>query len=78
MERLEAIHWVVTMRMAQKGDKEAQEVLKQEEEVRKELGKPSLREELAKMAEEQPSSEEDREKLQALQDDSRVPWKRKK
>ena len=51
MERLEVILWVSVLRRASKGDVEAQEMLKEEDEARKENGLPTVREELKAMLE---------------------------
>ena len=52
MEQMEAMLWVATMRRAQQGDKEAQEMIAQEEQMRQEMQLPTLREELEETREE--------------------------
>ena len=52
MEQMEAMLWVATMRRAQQGDKEAQEMIAQEEQMRQEMKLPTLREELEETREE--------------------------
>lgn len=46
MEKREAMLWVATLQAARRGEKEAQETLRQENELRAELRMPSVEEEL--------------------------------
>jgi len=46
MEYMEAMHWAVTVDMAQKGNEEMKEILAIENEKRKENGLPTVEEEL--------------------------------
>ena len=74
MEQMEAMLWVATMRRAQQGDKEAQEMIAQEEQMRQEMKLPTLREELYRLT----MSEEDREIYDILQDEKRIIYRRPK
>ena len=59
-DKLAAMVWIGTIKRAKAGNPEAQETLRAENKARKELGQPTVEEELKKM----------------LQDDSRVIWRK--
>ena len=67
------MYWLAVVQQANKGDKEAQEVLRQEDELRTEQGQRLIKEELYRMT----MSEEDREIYDILQDDSKTIYRRK-
>ena len=71
MDNAEAMYWLAVVQQA---NKEAQEMLRQEDELRAEQGLRPIKEELYRMT----LSEEDREIYDILQDDSRTVWKRPK
>ena len=50
MDNMTAILWLATIKQANEGDKEQQEVLRQENELRAENGLPTVQEELMEMA----------------------------
>lgn len=52
MDKFEAMYWVAILREAAKGDEEAEEMLRQENEARTESNLPTVQEELAETAEE--------------------------
>lgn len=52
MDKFEAMYWVAILREVAKGDEEAAEMLRQENEARTECNLPTVQEELAETAEE--------------------------
>ena len=68
------MYWLAVVRQANEGDKEAMEMLRQEDELRTEQGQMTVVDELEYLT----MSEEDKEILRILQDDSRTVWKRPK
>ena len=74
MDNKEAMYWLAILQQANDGSKEAQEMLQQENELRTESGQPTVQEELEYLT----MSEEDKEILAILQDDSRVIHRKKK
>ncbi len=50
MEQMEAMLWVATMRRAQQGDKEAQEMIAQENNLRIKMSQMTIQEELKEIA----------------------------
>ena len=74
MDNGEAMYWLAVVRQANEGDKEAMEMLRQEDELRTEQGQMTVVDELEYLT----MSEEDKEILRILQDDSRTVWKRPK
>ena len=50
MEQMEAMLWVATMRRAQQGDKEAQEMIAQENNSRIKMSQMTIQEELKEIA----------------------------
>lgn len=50
MDKFEAMMWLSTIRLANKGDEEAAEILRQENELRAEKNLPTVQQELAQMA----------------------------
>lgn len=51
MDNLEAMYWLAIIQQAKEGDKEAQELLRQEDEFRTETGQPTVQEALRQKAE---------------------------
>lgn len=51
MDNLEAMYWLAIVQQAKEGDKEAQELLRQEDEFRTEAGQPTVQEALRQKAE---------------------------
>ena len=51
MDNLEAMYWLAIIQQANEGNKEAQEMLQQENELRAETGQPTVEEELTEKAE---------------------------
>lgn len=49
MDKFEAMYWVAILREAAKGDEEAAEMLRQENEARTESNLPTVQEELAEI-----------------------------
>ena len=74
MDNKEAMFWLAILQQANEGSKEAQEMLQQENELRTESGQPTVQEALGYLT----MSEEDKEILAILQDDSRVIHRKKK
>lgn len=68
------MYWLAVVRQANEGNKEAMEMLRQEDELRTEQGQMTVVDELEYLT----MSEEDKEILRILQDDSRTVWKRPK
>lgn len=52
MDNLEAMYWLAIIQQANEGDKEAQEMLQQENELRTETGQPTVQEALKEIVEE--------------------------
>lgn len=50
MDNLTAIHWLSIVRLAKQGNEEAQETLRQQNELRAENNLPTVEEELIQMA----------------------------
>ena len=74
MDNSEAMYWLAILQEANDGSSEAQEMLRPENELRTESGQPTVQEELEYLT----MSEEDKEILAILQDDSRVIHRKKK
>ena len=74
MDNSEAMYWLAILQYANEGSSEAQEMLRKENELRSESGQPTVQEELEYLT----MSEEDKEILAILQDDSRVIHRKKK
>ena len=62
MDNSEAMYWLAIVKQANEGNKEAQEMLRQENELRVESGQPTVQEELEYLT----LSEEDKEILHIL------------
>ena len=90
MDNKEAMYWVAVMRQANQGDREAQELLIQTDEARKENGLPSVREELRLLTTTHPRMKAkpdkkvsdldtmDEDKLREVLSNARVIWRRPK
>ena len=52
MDKFDILYWVTMVKMAQEGDPEATDILKQENEVQTELGNPSIIEKLSEAVKE--------------------------
>lgn len=52
MDNSEAMYWLAILQQANEGSKEAGEMLRQENELRTEMGQPTVEEELKEMVEE--------------------------
>ena len=74
MDNKEVMFWLAILQQANEGSKEAQEMLQQENELRTESGQLTVQEALEYLT----MSEEDKEILAILQDDSRVIHRKKK
>ena len=72
MESSEAMFWLSIVQQARRGNKEALETLRQENEVRVENNQPMVQEELYLLT----MSEEDREIYKILQDGSKTIWRK--